>query len=77
MHDQPGHSGIGHEGQTYHAATEQLREEILGVHASHATSPGETLFAMTVVQFPLFRVRQNLVRLRNHLELFSSSGVLQ
>ena len=58
------------------ATTEELREQVFGIHATHsATLFGQALFAILVVYCALLRVRQNLVRSRNLFELVRSLSI--
>lgn len=58
------------------AAAEELREQILGVHATAATAILQTLRTKLVVELALLGIGQNLVSVRQLLELLCGLGVV-
>lgn len=58
------------------AATEELREQILGVHATGAAAALQTLLTILVVNLALLGIGQNLVRGRQFLELLCRLRVI-
>lgn len=62
--------------RTTTAATEELREEVLGVHTTAATTTLETFFTELVIDATLLGVGQNFVGVRQFLELLSGLGVV-
>lgn len=59
------------------AAAEELREQVLGVHTTGAATTFQTLLTILVVDLTLLRVRQNLVGVRQFLELLRGIGVVR
>lgn len=58
-------------------AAKQLREQVLGIHAAtHTALSVQTLLTKLIVHLSLLRIRQNLIRMRNLLELVASLRVL-
>lgn len=58
------------------AASEELREQVLGSHAAAASTPLETSLAILIVDRALLRIRENLICGRNILELLFGVGVV-
>lgn len=57
-------------------AAEELREQVLGVHTTGATTTFQTLLTILVVDLTLLGVGQNLVGVRQLLELLRGFGVV-
>ena len=76
-------TGVAHTTTTEHstegtaaAAAEELREQVLGVHATAGTTVLQTLLTKLVVQLTLLGVGETLVSGRQFLELLCSLGVV-
>ena len=70
------HATAEHTTETAAAAAEELREQVLGVHATTTATILKTLFAELVVNLALLGIGKGLVGVGQLLELLSSLGVV-
>lgn len=70
------HATAEHAAEGTTTATEELREQILGVHTTATTSVLQTLLTILVVDLTLLSVGQNLVGVGQLLELLGSFRVI-
>jgi len=70
------HTTTEHAAEATAAAAEELREEVLGVHATSAAAALQALLTILVVDATLLLIGQDLVGVRQLLELFGGLRVV-